>query len=315
MKKYFILILLNLDQIGWSQNLIPNGDFEQFYGCPTDASQLDSALFWVSPTTNINNVSGTPNYFNTCGIANAGVPNNFFGFQQPHSGNGYAGIGVWSQIFMNFREYIEVPLVSPLLSNECYRLQLYVNLANNGQYTIDTLSCFFSDTLVSGINNYYPLPFNPQINCSANNLIDSFNWTLITGDYTALGGESYLIIGNFDNDSNTITALVYGGSPLHDCGVNIDDVSLTPCNVGMHENDNNDAINIYPNPVTDQLNIKVSSSQLSQFTLFDITSRKLLEQSFVGSASINTTSLAKGVYLYQVINYNGLIKTGKIVKE
>lgn len=42
------------------QNLVQNGNFEQFDTCPTFHSQLYRAQFWNSPTL------ATPDYFNTC---------------------------------------------------------------------------------------------------------------------------------------------------------------------------------------------------------------------------------------------------------
>ncbi len=78
---------------------------------------------------------------------------------------------------------------------------------------------------------------------------------------------------------------------------------------------NNYSINIFPNPVTNQLNIKTSNVQLSEITLYDIASRKLLQQTFSSSTSLNTSQLAKGIYLYQITNKNGIVKTGKVVKE
>ena len=47
----------------------------------------------------------------------------------------------------------------------------------------------------------------------------------------------------------------------------------------------------------------------------DIASRKLLQQKFTNAVSLNTEQLAKGVYLYEVRNKNGVIKKGKVVKD
>lgn len=74
-------------------------------------------------------------------------------------------------------------------------------------------------------------------------------------------------------------------------------------------------INLYPNPFSNSLNISNSSGELSVVILYDITSRKLLQKSFLNSTSLNTQQLAKGIYLYEIRNKNGVIKKGKVVKD
>jgi type IX secretion system substrate protein len=76
-----------------------------------------------------------------------------------------------------------------------------------------------------------------------------------------------------------------------------------------------DKISIFPNPFSDKLNILNNNTKLSEIILYDITSRKLLEQKYTKSALINTTQLTKGIYLYEVRNKNGVIKKGKVVKD
>ena len=63
------------------------------------------------------------------------------------------------------------------------------------------------------------------------------------------------------------------------------------------------------------MNIKVNDNHTSEFVLYDIASRKLLELTFVKSTTINTNQFAKGIYLYEVRNKNGVIKKGKVVKD
>ncbi|HKR04011.1 MAG TPA: T9SS type A sorting domain-containing protein [Bacteroidia bacterium] len=72
--------------------------------------------------------------------------------------------------------------------------------------------------------------------------------------------------------------------------------------------------NVYPNPFNDKLNFSCETNENLQVHLYDITARKLLQQTFTNSISINTEQLAKGIYLYEVRNKNGVIKKGKVVK-
>ena len=314
MKQLCLFIFFLFCGICDAQNLIPNGDFEQFSGCPSNISQLDSALYWLNPTTNILGISGTPDYFNACGGPVIDVPNNWLGFQQPHSGFAYAGIYLYQLPYVDVREYLEIQLPS-LVPQECYFFEMYVNLGDSCQYTNDDIGVYFSDTLVSGVNNILPLPFVPQINNASGNFPDSSNWKLVSGSYIATGTENYMIIGSFVNDSIAAPVMVNNSTNYNLAYIYVDDVSLilTPC-TGINENIN-ERINIYPNPITDILNITNISNEFSEIILYDIASRKLLSQSFTNSTSINTEQLAKGIYLYEVRNKSGVIKKGKVVKD
>ena len=142
MKRIVLVIIINLmlhhNSIG--QNLVPNGDFEQYWHCPSLISQIDSTKYWTNPT------KATPDYFNQCAPPHlVSVPNNFAGFQQSHSGGAIAGIYLFAANITNYREYIEVPLDSFLTANVCYHFDMYVNLANNfSKYTTGDIGVYFS---------------------------------------------------------------------------------------------------------------------------------------------------------------------------
>ncbi len=74
-------------------------------------------------------------------------------------------------------------------------------------------------------------------------------------------------------------------------------------------------VTVYPNPVADKLTINNNTNESLEIILYDITSRELLHQSFTNSVTLNTEQLAKGIYLYKIINKTGGEKTGKIIKE
>ncbi len=73
-------------------------------------------------------------------------------------------------------------------------------------------------------------------------------------------------------------------------------------------------VSFYPNPTNDKLNIKTLSKEQSEIILYDITSHIILKEKFAKSISLNIQLLAKGVYLYEVSNKNG-VSIGKFVKN
>jgi len=83
---------------------------------------------------------------------------------------------------------------------------------------------------------------------------------------------------------------------------------------------NTNSIIVFPNPFSDKINITAATNEPVEVTLFDVTARKLLQQTFTNAVTLKTSHLAKGMYLYVVRNKNGPdsyreIKKGKIVKD
>ena len=131
----FIILIFSC-RICSAQNLVYNGDFEQFSNCPFSYGQFDSLLFWRNPTGVTG--GGSPDYFNTCtGSSGIGVPYNYWGYQYPRSGQGYCGLNLIYYTISNFREYAEGQLTSPLTANSNYVFEMYLNMANASQNATD----------------------------------------------------------------------------------------------------------------------------------------------------------------------------------
>ena len=221
-----------------AQNLVPNGSFEVLSSCPTNEGQLIKAVPWYSPTY----YSSFPmsDVFNTCApsfLGGVGVPFNKGGYQYPRTGNCYTGELVFAD-YAKGREYISVKLDSLLNAGKHYCVNFYTSISNysdfiaqpNGgsSYAIDVMGVFLSDTAVN-LNTEYIIPVVPQIeNPTGNFLSDTLNWMLISGIYTAHGGEQYITIGNFYADDST-NYIQITNSNSHLAYYYIDDVSVYDC--------------------------------------------------------------------------------------
>jgi hypothetical protein len=84
---------------------------------------------------------------------------------------------------------------------------------------------------------------------------------------------------------------------------------------GIDEINSEAQLKIFPNPFINSLNVTSTSDIPLQFTLYDVVSRRVLQETFTGSASINTEQLPKGIYLYEIKDGNSTIRKGKIIKE
>ncbi|MEP7169859.1 MAG: T9SS type A sorting domain-containing protein [Bacteroidota bacterium] len=265
----------------------------------------------------------SPDYFNACypdSLSTNGhdVPVNYFGNQTARTGVAYVGLIL--EFFFganNLREYVQVQLTDSLEPGQKYVVSFYVSISDSTSIAVNDIGAYFSDTAITSAQMTY-LPVTPQINNDAllNPLTQRNVWIQVVDSLIAQGGEKFITIGNFKDDTNTDSTFVSGGSStLQYAYYYIEDVSvIKSSSVGINETFKN-GFALFPNPFTNTINLTVKTNELSEITLYDITSRKLLQQKFTSSISLNTDQLAKGIYLYEVRNKNGIIKNGKVVKE
>lgn len=71
---------------------------------------------------------------------------------------------------------------------------------------------------------------------------------------------------------------------------------------------------IYPNPFTNELNIRTEEGK-SEISLYDILSHKFITTEFDTEINISLNNIPKGVYIYELHCSGGNIKRGKIVKQ
>ncbi len=124
MKNLFILLCLALCAVGgYAQvNLVPNPSFEVHDSCPDDIGEINYLNNWKI-------YRESPDFFSPCStVWYASIPNNYEGYQQPHSGNSYIGLCVYETNFLT-REIAGIQLISPLNIGQKYYLKFSANLA------------------------------------------------------------------------------------------------------------------------------------------------------------------------------------------
>ena len=301
------------------QNLISNYSFEEYESCPTAVSQLNRLTAWFNPTAH------SPDCHNACETTGeAGVPQNFFGNQNARTGVGYTGIGV--ALYSGSREYIEVKLLDSLVAGEDYCVQFYVSLADSCLYASDDIGAYFSPDSVFS-SNVNPLLSTPQIeNDSGVFLTNKTDWTLVSGQFTATGGERYLVIGNFKNEANTDTVSVPGGgtfSPGNYTGAYyyIDDVSVTSCDsvTGLQENLALGNFSIYPNPTSQYATLEFNNykNENHTLTLYDAQGGVVRTMTNIASdkVEIEIRNLPSGLYFFQLSTDRQVRAIGKLIVE
>jgi gliding motility-associated-like protein len=205
-----------------AQNLVPNNSFEQSVNCVIMPGQIAKANSWTDPT------GAGSDYFDSCStIAATRVPTNFRGHKTAHSGGGYAGVMTYSLSGTDKRSYIQCALSDTLLPGKQYCVGFYVARAENTEYASNGMSACFT-ALPLGCSSCF-LNATPQINHTGALILDTLNWTFITGKFIAGGGEKYITLGNFNRDVNTTAVLLDPISPQTNAYYYIDDVSVILC--------------------------------------------------------------------------------------
>ncbi|MEZ5018153.1 MAG: T9SS type A sorting domain-containing protein [Flavipsychrobacter sp.] len=195
--KYTALILsLLIATITQAQNHVPNGDFEYYSVCPIGYSQVPSCLGWDNFVT-----GPTPDFFHTCATSNnVSVPLNWFGFQNPASGNGYFGGYFYIPNSANYREIVTRKIV-PLTIGVTYEVSLSVCRSGRGGRATDNITILFFDTLGNITpSNWQTL--QPQVHFQNYGIItDTLNWVRLTSTFTADSTYDNIAIGGFLPDS------------------------------------------------------------------------------------------------------------------
>ncbi len=216
-KSCFLFFLLSFSVLA-QENLIPNPSFEDYNWCPNTVTDF-STLSWYSST------DGTPDYFNSCNNGNVGVPLNLFGFQQAHSGNGYAGIGnIINIVNPTYREYIQVKLSKKLEAGKLYFVSFYFNLADSSRFSSNSIGVLLTENAFYE-NTIENLSMVPQVNDSLVSLNNSNIWEKVEQLYLADGTEEYLTIGCFENNNDIIENEINLNSSV-EWYFYLDDVSL-----------------------------------------------------------------------------------------
>lgn len=159
------------------KNLIPNPSFETRKNAK--ATDIKNAIPWVGV--------GTVDYYMKPDKRDTSR------FKGARTGTGYAGLRFQS----DYKEYMHVKLLEPLERDQIYHFKMYIRLLEftSVTVTVKQLGAYFSDE-----------PFKVGMVFLEDGMVDSTynkgisgttNWILIQGDYTARGGEKYIIIGNF----------------------------------------------------------------------------------------------------------------------
>ena len=196
----FAFVVAFVSQLSFGQNLVANGSFENYYNCPgsfnISLTSREIVPSWKSPT------DGTPDIFNACSEGIVDVPYNWAGVAKAHTGKGYAGIFVMLYNRVGYREYLQTELIYPLVAGRTYQVEFYFKLSSYSRYSIDRIGALLTDSAYYSAGNkaIVKAPSISKIYDSAFRRSSGL-WEKVKRNYVANGGEKFLTIGNFWNDT------------------------------------------------------------------------------------------------------------------
>jgi hypothetical protein len=223
---------------------ICNGDFEYHMGTLNNISMVHLACPWRDSPSTVTNYHTTADYFSTTSNSiNASVPTNLFGTQasytNPYGSNvGYAGIICFDNSqypnYINYREYIQQPINTPLIAGKDYRISFRISLADNSGFSVNNIGAWL--TAAQPVQSAWQFINPPSLSSiqalESSNITNDTGWQLVSGIFTASGNEQWITIGQFTDDfSCNVTAhtpLVYTNSVSHLAYYYIDSVSIVP---------------------------------------------------------------------------------------
>jgi gliding motility-associated-like protein len=238
------------------QNLILNGDFEEYWQCPDDATQIERCKYVYNPCAT---APSTSDYYNVCYTPNfgapVGVPINMSGFQYTKNGNGMTGFACSDEPDYHYREYIQVSFSETMKCGVKYRIEGYINLSNLTKYTIKNIGFLFSEQRIDESDFLYN-KYTPQIIDGTTIISDTLNWTKVSYEFVADAPYSFVTIGHFLKDSSDSYIEVNPSAPLQEysCYFYLDDFSMieledVAVNFPNVFTPNGDGINDYFQPI------------------------------------------------------------------
>ena len=199
----FLFFFNSKAQNCYYENLVLNPSFENFNICPNNLSQIIRAIHWSDARAGI----GSSDYCNLCNTVSIVCFKE--SYQLPQNGIGNAGISLFMNPlnYCNYREYIQGKLKNKLITNTKYCVSFFCLYVPTLGIAIDRIDAFISTDSLNSFNPLIPgkwiIDSVPQILNKNGIITDSINWTKVSGIYKAKGGEEYITIGNFNDDSHT----------------------------------------------------------------------------------------------------------------
>lgn len=207
--KYLVYILLFCFSTLKAQNLITNPSFEDIDSCYGQPADYGFDVFkWSGCKGWSNPIKASSDLWCENPIVGNQSPPNIIGFQYPRTGDNMAGILIlMDNTTYSYREFIQNKLTNTLEQDKQYKLSFYYALDGGSisggcppnKFGVYGSTLEFKDSLAFFLSDLNPLGESDEDKF----VDDTKMWNLCEIIFKANGDENYLIIGNFQDSSNT----------------------------------------------------------------------------------------------------------------
>lgn len=248
------------------------------------------------------------------------------GYVQAPQGNYLAGIILFDYDNKEFREYIKTKLNAPLKKGVEYCIRFQLRLAPNAYFNCDAIGVSISKENIQQ-TNWNLLEIKPVWNAEKFKNLASENFEIYSFQYTALGGEEYFYLGNFDPESETHLSINNKNAYFKWSYVFIDQVSLIACadtikpieinsekSIGTYNPSEKTEVQNVITPNGDGLNdffIIKNLPNYSQLKVFD-KKKKLIFTSNNYKNNWDGDNFPNGAYDYELVLPNGNVIFGTL---
>ncbi len=186
----------------YAQNYVLNGSFEEFSKCPDELGEF-YPINWYSIARN-----STPDLYSYCakegGSAN---PNWYYSGVKPLKDSSFIGVLVGDKK-TNYREYIGTRLRYKLRKDSIYVFEISLAIPRISRYSIQSLDVIISKSSLFGSDGYTVMERLPSFTLNLDSLKTDGSWANFRFEYTAIGGETHLSLGNFKSRKKTILSKI-----------------------------------------------------------------------------------------------------------
>ncbi len=219
-----LLCLLYSTFYSFTQNLIPNPSFEDVNIC-IKYNEPCAPKAWRS------SVLKNFYYFEYLAIQGKAIP--------PVDGNRSVAFTMYLEGKDYERKFIQAPLICELKKGETYRLRFHYLVK---ECMVGTFGIFFTDSLAIYDDNEPMKLVKPQVLIEVPKDAEAGKWIEASAEFVAQGGEKGIILGNFNDDEETIIHPAKGirKKDFETCKkrriyFRFDQISLEPINPSTHK--------------------------------------------------------------------------------
>ncbi|HYV91288.1 MAG TPA: T9SS type A sorting domain-containing protein [Chitinophagales bacterium] len=278
----FILILSF--NFSGAQNLITNGDFEQYYNCPTFLGMVNECTDWHS-------IIESPDYYDCNFLIYPAFPT---ADTVAYSGTGWMGFASYGDAG-GACEAIGQSLSSPILEGQTYALTLAAKKANGGTWsqTCGGIAIYgFKDSLPPNSTGVHAEDFPGSIFLGKTDTVDNLYWQLYTFNFTSPDTINHVVFTIEKTPNCSECAFIDGVSIHSGKGTHV-------ASPGEHSN-----AAIFPNPGNGDFTLLFGKLfEETTIEVTDITGRTILsELSMPGTSmmQLNLSSQSEGLYFVRI---------------